>query len=575
MDLDIVGIAIGLAGGLSLFLYGMTQMTDALKRVAGEGLRTALAKLTTNRFTGVLSGVFVTVLTQSSSVTTVLLVGFVSAGLLTLQQSIGVIMGANIGSTVTAQIIAFDVARYALAVLAAGFALSALSKDQRTAQFGVTLLGLGMVFFGMGLMSDATSPLRAYPPFVSFMASMDNPLLGIAVGAGFTAVVQSSAATTGILIVLAGQGVITLEAGILMAFGANIGTCVTALIAAIGKPREALQVAAAHVAFNIIGVLIWAPLVGFLAEWVRDLSPAYPDLVSAERLARETPRQLANAHTFFNVANTILFLGVVGPFARLVDWLLPAPPQPEPKLIQPKFIDEVYLQTPDLALQQIRHELGRVGRRVIDMIEAAPLIVLHGRPDRIEVVTDMARELDQLYDRIVDFGRRLGVRELSVSQTRSLHRLLAVGNHLMSTADLIETNFLRLSDEVRTHRLEVSPGTRKKMVELFEAVSRAMHGALEALDSDDLKKAREVVEMKGLIDDLADETNERLGARLLADEPNRIILFRIQNEMVNQIKRLYYFAKKIAKTVLGEDPKPVTHHAGTAPEEGGEPLESR
>lgn len=575
MDLDIVGIIIGLAGGLSLFLYGMTQMTDALKRVAGEGLRTALAKLTTNRFTGVLSGVFVTVLTQSSSVTTVLLVGFVSAGLLTLQQSIGVIMGANIGSTVTAQIIAFDVARYALAVLAAGFALSALSKDQRTSQFGVTLLGLGMVFFGMSLMSDATAPLRDYSPFVSFMASMDNPLFGIVVGAGFTAVIQSSAATTGILIVLAGQGVITLEAGILMAFGANIGTCVTALIASFGKPREALQVAVAHIAFNLIGVLIWAPLVGVLAEWVREISPAYPDLVSAERLARETPRQLANAHTFFNVANTILFLGFVNPFAHLVSRLIPAPSLPEPKLIQPKFIDEVYLQTPDLALQQIRHELGRVGRRVVDMIEAAPLIVLHGRPDRIEVVTDMARELDQLYDRIVDFGRKLGVRELSGSQTRSLHRLLAVGNYLMSTADLIETNFLRLSDEVRTHRLEVSPGTRKKMVELFEAVSRAMHRALEALDSDDLEKAREVVGMKGLIDDLADETNERLGARLLADEPNRIILFRIQNEMVNQIKRLYYFAKKIAKTVLGEDPKPVSNPYGTAPDEGGNPLETR
>ncbi|MCA9431844.1 MAG: Na/Pi cotransporter family protein, partial [Candidatus Omnitrophica bacterium] len=282
----------------------MGQMTDALKQATGKGLRNVLARLTTNRFSGVFSGAFVTTLTQSSSVTTVLLVGFVSAGLMTLQQTVGVIMGANIGSTVTAQIIAFDISRYSLLILAIGFAVSALSRDKRISQYGLMVMGLGMVFFGMGLMSQSTYPLRSYPPFIDLMGKMDNPALGILVGAVFTALVQSSAATTGILIVLISQGVITLEAGIVLAFGANIGTCVTALLASVGKPRQALQVALVHILFNVIGVLIWIPLIGYLAEFVRTISPSYPDLPTAERIAREAPRELANAHTFFNVANT-------------------------------------------------------------------------------------------------------------------------------------------------------------------------------------------------------------------------------------------------------------------------------
>ncbi|MCA9448918.1 MAG: Na/Pi cotransporter family protein [Candidatus Omnitrophica bacterium] len=553
MDLDVVGILIGLFGGLSLFLYGMGQMTDALKQATGKGLRNVLARLTTNRFSGVFSGAFVTTLTQSSSVTTVLLVGFVSAGLMTLQQTVGVIMGANIGSTVTAQIIAFDISRYSLLILAVGFAVSALSRDKRISQYGLMVMGLGMVFFGMGLMSQSTYPLRSYPPFIDLMGKMDNPALGILVGAVFTALVQSSAATTGILIVLISQGVITLEAGIVLAFGANIGTCVTALLASVGKPRQALQVALVHILFNVIGVLIWIPLIGYLAEFVRAISPTYPDLPTAERIAREAPRELANAHTFFNVANTILLIGFVGPLSRLVQRLAPAPPRLEPKLIQPKFIDPVYLGTPDLALQQIRHEIGRIGRRVVDMMEAAPLIVMHGRPDRMEVIVTMAGELEQLYDHIVAYSRELGGKEISESQSHSLQTLLEIGNYLMSTADIVETSFVSMSEEVRENRLEVSPGTRLKLQQLFEAVSLAMRLSLKALEEEKLEEARRVIEMKETVDELANQTIDRLGERLLANEPNRIILFRIQNEIVNQTKRIYYLAKRIAKAILSEE----------------------
>ncbi|MCU7860160.1 MAG: Na/Pi symporter, partial [Candidatus Thiodiazotropha sp. (ex Lucinoma kastoroae)] len=226
-----------LFGGLALFLFGMEQMADALKAVAGERMKGILAKLTSNRFTGAATGAFVTAIIQSSSVTTVLVVGFITAGLMSLSQSIGVIMGANIGTTITAQIVAFKVTKAALLMIGVGFSMLFASKQDRIKHYGAMLMGLGMVFFGMSVMSDAMKPLRTYQPFLDLMISMENPLVGILVAAGFTGLVQSSSATTGIVIVMASQGFITLPAGIALAFGANIGTCVTAMLASIGKPR--------------------------------------------------------------------------------------------------------------------------------------------------------------------------------------------------------------------------------------------------------------------------------------------------------------------------------------------------
>ncbi|MDA7888411.1 Na/Pi cotransporter family protein, partial [Akkermansiaceae bacterium] len=309
MPFDLGLMIMSLLGGLALFLYGMEQMSGALKAIAGDGLRKLLSGLTKNRFMGVITGAFTTAVVQSSSVTTVLVVGFISAGLMTLTQSVGVIMGANIGTTITAQIVAFKVTKYALAIVAIGFSMIFISKQDKIRQVGTALMGLGLVFFGMGLMSNATNPLRDYQPFIDTMARMDNPFFGILVAAAFTALVQSSSATTGIVIVLALDGFISLEAGITLAFGANLGTCVTAILAAIGKSVEAKRAAAVHVIFNIIGVILWIGFIGQLADWVEAISPKYPNLEGGARLAKEVPRQIANAHTLFNVVNTIVLIG--------------------------------------------------------------------------------------------------------------------------------------------------------------------------------------------------------------------------------------------------------------------------
>ena len=297
-----------LLGGLALFLFGIEQMTESLKVVAGERMRVVLGRLTSNRYMGALTGAFVTAIIQSSSVTTVLVVGFTTAGLMSFAQSIGVIMGANIGTTVTAQIVAFKVTKAAMLMIAVGFGFLFFSKKGNLKHYGGIVMGLGLVFFGMSIMSEAMQPLRTFQPFLDLMVSMEHPLVGILVAAAFTALIQSSSATTAIVIVMAGQGFITLPAGIALAFGANIGTCVTALLAAIGKPREALRAAVTHVLFNFAGVLIWIAFVDQLAEVVTAISPTHKDLYGAQRLAAEAPRQIANAHTIFNVASTFIFI---------------------------------------------------------------------------------------------------------------------------------------------------------------------------------------------------------------------------------------------------------------------------
>ena len=321
--LDWTTMFIQLTGGLALFLFGMDQMGEALRLVAGDKMRQILGKLTTNRVMGLVTGAVVTAIIQSSSVTTVMLVGFVTANLMSLSQAIGVILGADIGTTITAQIVAFPIKKYALLLVAVGFLMTFTSKKEDVRQYGALIMGLGMIFFGMAVMSGAMKPLRSHQPFIDLMQNVSNPLVGILISTAFTALVQSSSATMGIVIVLASQGLISLEGGIALALGANIGTCATAGLAAIGKPREAVRVAVAHVAFKIVGVLLIVWFIPPFADLVRGVSPASEHLAGMDRLAADTPRQVANAHTLFNVGIAFLFLPFAGVFARFSEWVVP------------------------------------------------------------------------------------------------------------------------------------------------------------------------------------------------------------------------------------------------------------
>ena len=556
MSLSVPIMLMELVGGLALFLFGITQLTNALEAVAGDRMRILLRKFTTNRFSALISGAFITTIVQSSSVTTVILVGFVSARLMTLSQSIGVIMGANIGTTVTAQIIAFKVSHYSLLILAGGFFLSFISKNMTIKRYGEMVMGIGVVFFGMELMSSATQPLQTLEPVVALMGRLNNPWMGILAGMMFTAAVQSSSATTGLLLVLAGQGIISLEAGISVVFGANVGTCITALLATLGKPRAALQVSLVHILYNMFGVIVWVAFIDQLADIVRIVSPVYPELLGTNRLVKEAPRQIANAHTIFNVANAVLFIGLVGPLGRLVSWLVPPKAVTEGKIIKPQYMDPVYLQTPSLALNQVRLELGRLGYYVLNILRLASPAVISGSRDKLETLTKK-KDVDVLHIAIVDFLRRIGEKGLSPEETNQLTLLLKIAGNMENMADLIQRDFIAYGLKRIKHNVVFSKRTRQIIKPLYSEVEKAMKLTIQALQQNNVELAGKVVAMKPTINELADQVANHLAQRLFTNEPDRITLYRIETDIIGQIKRLYYFVKRISKKIAEMQNSPV------------------
>lgn len=552
VSVEFGAIIIQLFGGLALFLYGMEQMTDALKVVAGNRMKNLLARLTTNRFKGVFVGTVVTAIIQSSSVTTVLLVGFISAGLMTLRQSIGVMLGAGIGTTITAQIVAFKITHYALVLVAIGFVVFFVAKRQTVRQYGLMLLGLGLIFFGMNLMSDATKPLRSYEPFIELMRQMENPLYGILVGTLFTAIIQSSSATMGVVIALASQGFLTLEAGIALAFGANIGTTVTALLASIGQPRDAVRAAVLHTLFRFSGVIIWLPFIGELAAMVRFISPAHPELADLARLSAETPRQIANAHTLFNVANMLIFIWFVDPLARLMEWLIPSKAEPVSGVIRPQYLNDNLITTPPLALDRVRLELGRLGEIASKMVCQSLGTVCAGSGEDLAALAKTDDDVDVLYGAVVTYLGKLSQQNLLRAESKQLSDYMTVANHLENIGDMIETNLVEAGSERLSHNVQMSQATREILGALHQRVCWSVNSAVEAVITLNPELAEEVMAAKLDINRLANDAEEHLAHRLIANEPNRLATFRIETEIIEYLKRVYYFAKRIAKVVAND-----------------------
>jgi phosphate:Na+ symporter len=509
--------------------------------------------LTTNRFKAVFTGAFVTAMIQSSSVTTVLVVGFVSAGLLTLTQSIGIIMGAGIGTTITAQIIAFKVTQFAVLLIIIGFGLQFTARRQRVQQYGLMIMGLGLIFFGMNQMSEATRPLRSYEPFVESLLRLQNPLLAIMAGALFTAIVQSSSATIGIIIVLASQGFIGLETGIALTFGANIGTSVTAMLASIGKPAEAVQTALIHVLFNVLGVFLWFGFIDELAGLVRWLSPQAVGLSGTARLAAETPRQIANAHTIFNVTNTFIFIWFTTPLAWLVRHLVPERLAVGPGRVEPRYLDENLFETPELALDRVRLELGRLGEYTLKMVRAALPTVFRGSEEDLEQLAGMDDDVDGLHAAIVLYLGRLSRTGMLRRQSEELSHYMTVANHFENIGDMVETNLVEAGSARLKRNVEMSEATQEKLRALHLKVCWAVDAAGQALVDSDQQLAEEVMAAKLEINQLALAAETHLANRLVAEEPNRLATFRIESEIIEYLKRVYYFAKRIAKVVVEAD----------------------
>jgi len=536
-----------LVGGLALFLFGMEQMSDGLKAAAGDQMKTLLSKLTKTRFSAAATGAFVTSVIQSSSVTTVLVVGFVSAGLMTLSQSIGVIMGANIGTTITAQIVAFKVEKAALVMIAVGFGMLFLSKNDRIQQYGNMLMGLGLIFFGMGIMSEGMSPLRSYEPFIELMASMERPLLGILVAAVFTALVQSSSATTGIVIVMASQGFISLPAGIALAFGANIGTCITAILASIGKPTEARRASMVHVIFNVAGVLLWLLFIPQLANLVAQFSPVASNLTGTEKLAAEVPRQIANAHTIFNIANTLIFIGFTTQLGRIVEKLVPERVEAEKAIIKPKYLDDALIDTPALALDRVRLELGHLASITETMLEQIKEAFQERDGNKFDEVAKMDDQADIIHAAITDYIKQLTVQNLTEDENNDLMRYLQANEDLERVGDVIETNLVQVGQDVIRDGIEATETSRAILMDLYEKIRLALGAARSVIVDNDEVAAQSILHLKDDVNQLAYQALQLQAQRLKSEGADNVEVTMFENEMIDSMKRIYSLTKRIAK----------------------------
>lgn len=543
-------MTINLLGGLAFFLFGMEMLADELRTMAGGGLRKALALFTSNRFSGVLTGATVTAVVQSSSITTVLVVGFVSAGVMSMAQSISVIMGANIGTTITAQMVAFKITKAALPMISLGFGLNFFVSNRKLKSVGAMLLGLGIIFFGMKMMGDAMSPLRTYPPFLDLLKAMSNPFAAILVSAVFTALVQSSSATTGIVITMASQGLISLELGITLSLGSNLGTCITAMLAAIGKPREAVRAAMVHVIFNLIGVLIWIGFVPQLAQIVGAISPTHPELDTAKRLAAELPRQIANAHTLFNVANTFIMIGFTGLLARLVERLVPDKPLQTSSAITVRYLDPDIIDVPALALGRTRYEIAELGKHVQVMLDMSMPIVMHGGNTGLEDLATMDDAADERYQRIIDYLAQVSLNELGDQETAELFALMNITHYFEQIGDLVSVDLVSLGQRRLEQDVAMSEQTRELLLGLHKKVSEENEAAIRAIVEEDHTIAQQVVNRKEDINHLVDQALVHHAGRLNADAPNRLAAYTIETEMVEKLKRIYYFSKRVARSTL-------------------------
>ncbi len=549
-SLEIGAILMGLAGGLAIFLYGMELLTNALKASTGKRLKTLLARMTTNRFKGVIAGALVTAIIQSSSVTTVLVVGFVSAGLMHLTQTIPIIMGASIGTTITAQIIAFKITHFALLIIALGFVMQFLGKNEVLQRTGTMIFGFGMIFFGMSLMGDATSPLRDYPPFIKFLQEMEHPLYGVLASAAFTAIVQSSSATTGVIIVLATQGLITLDQGIALVFGANIGTCVTALLASLGKSREALRAAMVHITFNTLGVFVWFWFIPEFAALIRSISPLHPDLSGVDRLAAETPRQIANAHTLFNVGNTLLFIGFTPWFAKLVTWMVPVTEKERSGKVTPKYLDKDLLDTPSLALDRVRMEIGRMAERVLPMLRKGVHLAMEGKAQELSELSRMDSEVGMLHGPILDYLRELSMRDLSSDEADLLHHYLAISSYYENIGDNLKLHLIHVGRKRLHEELVIGEKTRELIEALLDELVHLLEKSTQAVTRMDKKAARKVIKAKSRVSKLSTEIERHVVRRMAADAPMRRLTYQTETELLEALKRVYYFTKRISKEVL-------------------------
>jgi len=475
-----------LLGGLGLFVYGMKLMGDGLQKAAGEKLKRLLEILTSNKFFAVLVGAGVTAIIQSSSATTVMTVGFVNAGLMNLFQAAGVIMGANIGTTMTAQLIAFKLTDIAPFILAIGAGLVLFSKKKKTRDIGEIVLGFGILFVGMSMMEHSMKPIRELESFKNLILALGkHPLMGVFVGLGMTALVQSSSATIGILMALAANNGISLAVALPILYGDNIGTCVTALLASIGTTKNAKRASLLHLIFNVTGTIIF-------------MSAFTITLKIVPMFGGDTQRQIANAHTLFNFANVFIQVWFIGVLVKIVNKLVPGEDEKSSALVL-EYLDSRLLETPSIAVGQVIKEVTRMGKLASENLSNAMQAFLNSDEKLMNSVIDHEVTINYLEREITAYMVSLSNTSLSEHQSELITSLFHVVNDIERIGDHAD-NLGELARFKMESKIAFSEKAISDVTYMFETVKYSVDNSIQALEHSDFESAHKAMEVEDKID---------------------------------------------------------------------------
>ncbi|MFB4166487.1 Na/Pi cotransporter family protein [Virgibacillus sp. JSM 102003] len=541
MDIDVQQLIFEFVGGLGIFLLGIKFMGEGLQKSAGDRLRNILDKTTSNPFLGVLAGIVVTILIQSSSGTTVLTVGLVNAGFMTLRQAIGVIMGANIGTTATAFIIGIDLEAYALPIIAVGCFLLFFFKNQKVQNVGQAIFGFGALFLGLRFMGDAMSPLEGVQAFHELTLSMsENPILGVVIGTVFTVVVQSSSATIGILQGLFSEGAIELKAAVPVLFGDNIGTTITAVIASIGTSIAAKRAAFVHVIFNLVGTTVFLILLGAFTQYVLYLQSS---------LNLNPEMTIAFAHGSFNLVNTLVQFPFIAGLAWLVTKIIPG----EDTIVEykPKHLDPIFIQqSSSLALDQAKAEVIHMGEYAYKGLEETHLYLTTQNQKHSEMAMQLEGALNNLDRKITDYLVELSGESMSELESATHTALIDSVRDIERVGDHFE-NILELIDYKISNKVYLTEQAEEDLNNMFDLTILTIKQAVEALDKMDREEALAVVQKEDQIDKMERTYRKkhiiRMNEGLCSGSAGIVFV-----DIISNLERIGDHAVNIAEEVLGE-----------------------
>ena len=532
-------IFLSLFGGMALVLYGIQLTGDSLQRAAGGKLRTLLTGLARNRIVAVFAGAAATALLQSSSATTVMLIGFVSAGLMAFRQTLGLILGADIGTTLTVQLIAFKITDHALLLVGGGFAVVFVARRRVMKDIGTALLGFGLMFLGLKLILDGAAPMKSHPLAAQLIASVaDNGLLAAAVAAGFSALVHSSAATIGIALALASEGLLSLPGAVAIVIGANVGTCATALMAALGASAEAKRVALAHIAFKVLGAALALPLLG-----------AFTDVVA--RTAGDPARQIANAHTLFNIGISLLFLPFTPWAARMIEALVPDD-QVGDNPFRTRYLDERSLDQPSLALGQATREALRMADVVQGMLRDVLPVFRTDDQALLEDVEKRDDQVDFLEREIKLFLARLGREAMGPDLSRKEIGLISFIANLENIGDIIDKNLMELARKKLYQARRFSEPGWVEIVDFHGLVAKNLERAIAAFAAGDKALAQEVLDQRPLMRARERALRDSHLGRLRAGLAESLETSEIHLDVLTNLKRISSHVSALMFPILDE-----------------------